>query len=61
MKKYESQCLLIQIETLRKKMIEVTVEKGFTSQESIELSQQLDRLLNDYEKNRDKYYQSIKS
>lgn len=37
------------IELLRNKMTEVALEKGFTSIESISISQELDRLLNLYE------------
>ncbi len=38
--------LLERIEFLRKKMTDVAFEKGFTSIESITISQELDRLLN---------------
>lgn len=41
--------LLDQIELLRNKMTSVALEKGFTSTESITISQELDRLLNIYE------------
>ncbi|MFC4556931.1 Spo0E family sporulation regulatory protein-aspartic acid phosphatase [Virgibacillus kekensis] len=37
------------IELLRNKMAEVALEKGFTSNESISISQELDKLLNLYE------------
>ncbi|WP_164669207.1 aspartyl-phosphate phosphatase Spo0E family protein [Virgibacillus doumboii] len=40
--------LLEQIEFLRKQMSDVALKKGFTSIESISLSQELDRLLNQY-------------
>lgn len=42
--------LLIRIEFLRKKMTEIAQEKGFTNVESIAISQELDQLLNIYEK-----------
>ncbi|WP_256860537.1 aspartyl-phosphate phosphatase Spo0E family protein [Paraliobacillus ryukyuensis] len=42
--------LLSKIEILRHKMIEIALIKGFTSQESINLSKELDELLNQYEK-----------
>ncbi|MBU5595283.1 aspartyl-phosphate phosphatase Spo0E family protein [Amphibacillus sp. MSJ-3] len=42
--------LLIKIEQLRRSMIEVAVDKGFSSNESIEISRELDDLLNKYEK-----------
>lgn len=38
--------LIIKIETLRKKMISVGLSKGFTSPETIKLSETLDKLLN---------------
>lgn len=41
--------LLNRIEFLRQKMTEVALNKGFTDKESIEISQELDKLLNDYE------------
>ncbi|HLR80161.1 MAG TPA: aspartyl-phosphate phosphatase Spo0E family protein [Bacillota bacterium] len=41
--------LLKRIEYLRNKMTDVAMEKGFTSPESITLSQELDKLLNLYE------------
>jgi len=40
--------LLKRIEFLRNKMTAVAIDKGFTSKESIILSQELDRLLNLY-------------
>lgn len=40
---------LKEIEHLRKKMVLVALEKGFTSYESVALSQELDKLLNSYE------------
>lgn len=42
--------LLNRIETLRRNMIEVANNKGFSSNESIEISRELDNLLNQYEK-----------
>lgn len=42
------QILLMQIELLRNKMTEIACDKGFTSEESIIVSQELDRLLNIY-------------
>ncbi len=42
--------LLFRIENLRRSMIEVAIEKGFSSKESIEISQELDGLLNKYDK-----------
>jgi hypothetical protein len=42
--------LPVRIEFQRNKMIEVALDQGFTSSESIEISQELDRLLNLYEK-----------
>ncbi|WP_110943523.1 aspartyl-phosphate phosphatase Spo0E family protein [Virgibacillus senegalensis] len=52
-----SQVLLEKIEYLRNKMAKVALRKGFTSNESISLSQELDHLLNTYEKT--KHYQKI--
>ncbi len=42
--------LLNRIEILRRSMIEVAIDKGFSSTESIEISRELDNLLNQYEK-----------
>lgn len=42
--------LLNRIESLRRSMIEVAIDKGFSSSESIEISRELDSLLNQYEK-----------
>lgn len=42
--------LLARIEVLRKKMAKVTLNKGFTHKESIALSQELDELLNHYQR-----------
>lgn len=44
----KSDKLLDRIEFLRNKMTEVAFKKGFTSQESIIISQELDQLLNQY-------------
>lgn len=44
-----SQDLIVkQIEILREQMTEMAIHKGFTSKESIEISQKLDDLLNHY-------------
>lgn len=42
--------LLLRIESQRNKMTEVALDKGFTNEESIAISQELDQLLNVYEK-----------
>lgn len=36
------------IELLRKEMVNIATEKGYTSEESIKLSQQLDDLISEY-------------
>ncbi|MBA2174366.1 aspartyl-phosphate phosphatase Spo0E family protein [Halobacillus locisalis] len=41
-----SEALTSEIEHLRKRMVEVALEHGFASEESVELSQKLDTLLN---------------
>ncbi|KAB8138588.1 aspartyl-phosphate phosphatase Spo0E family protein [Gracilibacillus oryzae] len=41
--------LMSKIEKLRKEMTDVALTKGITSKESLNISQELDRLLNDYE------------
>jgi hypothetical protein len=41
--------LLAQIEQLRKKMIQVALENGFTNKDSIAISQELDKLLTRYQ------------
>lgn len=41
--------LLDRIEFLRNKMTEVAFKKGFTSKESIMISQELDKVLNQYD------------
>lgn len=46
---YNSRSILTKIEFLRIRMTEVALSKGFTSTESISLSQELDQLLNSYE------------
>ncbi|WP_226578200.1 Spo0E family sporulation regulatory protein-aspartic acid phosphatase [Halobacillus litoralis] len=38
---------LTRVEYLRKKMTEVALEKGFSSVESVQISQELDALLNE--------------
>ncbi|MBH0228949.1 aspartyl-phosphate phosphatase Spo0E family protein [Halobacillus yeomjeoni] len=38
--------LMIEVERLRKRMSEIAVEKGFSSEESVRISQRLDQLLN---------------
>lgn len=43
-----NEMILKQIEILRNQMTEVAFTKGFTSKESIEVSQKLDKLLNLY-------------
>lgn len=47
--KEQSYYLLTQIEMLRKRMIEIAILEGLTSEESLNLSRELDRLLNEYE------------
>jgi stage 0 sporulation regulatory protein len=47
---HDTDKLLKQIEMLREQMSSVALAKGITSLESIALSQELDRLLNIYEK-----------
>lgn len=44
-----TQQLIERIESLRKRMIQTATVQGFTSRESLEISQELDRLLNLYE------------
>ncbi|MFJ8066517.1 aspartyl-phosphate phosphatase Spo0E family protein [Psychrobacillus sp. NPDC096426] len=41
--------LLKKVELTREKMIQVALEKGVSDKETIELSKELDRLLNEYE------------
>ncbi|WP_066192746.1 MULTISPECIES: aspartyl-phosphate phosphatase Spo0E family protein [Gracilibacillus] len=41
--------LVKEIERLRKEMTEVALQKGMTSEESLQISQKLDGLLNDYQ------------
>lgn len=47
---YETEDLLKEIEVLRDKMVKTTLEKGFTCEESIMISQELDHLINCYHK-----------
>ncbi|MBO8155466.1 MAG: aspartyl-phosphate phosphatase Spo0E family protein [Bacillaceae bacterium] len=47
---YEAYELLERIEYLRKYLIEVASQNGYTSDESIQVSQELDKLLNVYQK-----------
>lgn len=42
--------LLHEIETLRRKMMNIAVQEGLTSTEALNLSRKLDQLLNNYEK-----------
>jgi stage 0 sporulation regulatory protein len=49
---YDTDKLLKEIETLRSKMSSTALTQGITSLESIALSQELDRLLNIYEKSK---------
>lgn len=46
-------CLQEEIEILRKKMIETANEKGFRNRETIRLSQQLDKLMNEQLRNKE--------
>lgn len=43
--------LLRELELTREKMIQAALEKGVSHKETIQLSEQLDRLLNEYEVN----------
>ncbi|WP_047982967.1 aspartyl-phosphate phosphatase Spo0E family protein [Ornithinibacillus californiensis] len=49
---HDTDKLLKEIETLRSKMSSTALTQGITSLESIALSQELDRLLNIYEKSK---------
>jgi|GEM_PF-5678947 len=40
--------LLNRIEELRKKLVQVVSDKGYTNEETVKVSQQLDQLLNVY-------------
>ena len=51
--------LVSEIERLRKEMSEVALQKGITSKESLDISQKLDKLLNDYELNKHKKNKSV--
>lgn len=42
-------CILVQMESTREKMINAANEKGVSHKETIELSKELDRLLNEYQ------------
>jgi hypothetical protein len=42
----DTEDLIIKIETLREKMVSVGLSKGFSSPETIRLSENLDKLLN---------------
>lgn len=46
--------ILKQIEYLREKMTEIVQEQGFTSERAITISQQIDCLLNKYNKRKKK-------
>ncbi|MCP8616022.1 Spo0E family sporulation regulatory protein-aspartic acid phosphatase [Salirhabdus salicampi] len=41
--------LLIEIELLRRQLMEVATKKGFSNDESVQMSQELDQLLNRYQ------------
>jgi len=43
--------ILNKIEELRKKLVQVVTDKGYTNEETVKVSQQLDQLLNIYNKN----------
>ncbi|MEN2766617.1 aspartyl-phosphate phosphatase Spo0E family protein [Ornithinibacillus xuwenensis] len=58
---YDTDKLLKKIESLRKKMSNTALTQGITSLESIALSQELDRLLNIYEKVRENDFDSLES
>ncbi|UOQ43236.1 aspartyl-phosphate phosphatase Spo0E family protein [Halobacillus salinarum] len=45
----EEKSLTFKIEQLRKKMTETAIQQGFSSPESIQISQELDHLLNLYQ------------
>ncbi|WP_010096838.1 aspartyl-phosphate phosphatase Spo0E family protein [Ornithinibacillus scapharcae] len=49
---YDTDKLLEEIEKLRMKMSSIAMKQGITSLESIAMSQELDRLLNIYEKSK---------
>ncbi|GAB2555043.1 hypothetical protein GCM10026983_23340 [Gracilibacillus alcaliphilus] len=53
--------LVNEIERLRKEMSEVALQKGITSKESLAISQKLDKLLNDYELNKQKESKHVDS
>ena len=43
---------IAEVEILRKKMTQIALEKGLSSVESVKISQELDALLNDLQKNK---------
>jgi len=43
--------ILNKIEELRKRLVQVVSDKGYTNEEAVRVSQQLDHLLNIYNKN----------
>lgn len=51
--------LLLQIESLRKKMTHVAMNKGYTDVESVQLSQELDKLLNTYQNIKDNHSKKV--
>ncbi|WP_284140974.1 MULTISPECIES: aspartyl-phosphate phosphatase Spo0E family protein [unclassified Virgibacillus] len=53
--------LLQRIESLRQRMTTVALEKGLTSLESISISQELDRLLNNYEHMKQNDFQATRN
>lgn len=46
------QFLLAKINDLREKMIEIGLEEGLTSPNTIKISKELDKLLNQYQQNK---------
>src|SRR4051812_19788073 len=48
--KHSNEKILSTVERLRKKMVHSGVEKGFTAEETIHLSQQLDSVLNELQR-----------
>jgi hypothetical protein len=43
---------IVEVEILREKMTQIAFEKGLSSVESVKISQELDALLNDLQKNK---------
>lgn len=43
------QCLLVSIQSLRERMIQIGLSEGLQSKNTIEISQKLDKLLNIYQ------------